>query len=202
MVKRKLLKTTWQILDTFSDRPRMQSGRLRLLWFCITWRGQAGETVIKPQAKRHFKIIIIPYWRHIISWALTFRLFSNLCLRYEILNGLAPFTWRDLVSFRLENSREIHMNILSNVCEIVLYALGSRLFLGTPQLGGRSYQTDIKSCSSLELWLKSNGKIYSVLLNSVTADSILWTFASLGRSFCFDLNIPVLKLFNILMVCV
>ena len=70
--------------------------------YCITCWGQAGETAIKPleslykqtlktldKKPMHFHHCRVLEKYNLLSFE-NFRLFSNLCLVYKILNGLAP----------------------------------------------------------------------------------------------------------------
>ena len=130
--------------------------------YCITCWGQANESTIRPlksQYKQALKILDKKplHYHHcnilekhnLLSFE-NFREFSNLCLVYKILHGLAPACLLEFVCHR--PARSIRSSRISSIydCRIPTYltTFGQSSFSFNATTQWNSLSSDLKSCPS------------------------------------------------------
>ena len=149
--------------------------------YCITCRAQTGETIIKPLEslyKQTLKVLDkksmqyhhckILEKHHLLSFE-NFRLFSNLCMVYKIVNGLAPPPLLQFVNFRsLDSIKSTRISSFRD-CHVPFRrtAFGQSAFSVKATTQWNALPNDIKNCDSLSSF---KTKLKSLLKDSQTCN--------------------------------
>ena len=133
------------------------------LTYCITCWGQAGETAIKPleslykqtlkaldRKSMQFHHCRILQKHHLLSFE-NVKLFSNLCLSFRILNGLAPPPLRQFVHFRSEQSIKSTRISSTRDCSVPFRrsSFGQSAFTVKATTQWNALPDSIKNCDSI-----------------------------------------------------